>query len=169
MIVTTGLVDELPDVPGLASRWGRDVLHCPYCHGWEVRDRSIAVLATTTAWALHQALLFRQLSSDITVLLHTASDPDPDERERLDARGIRVVSGKVAEIEVTGDRLSGVRLVSGEVVGCDALVVAPRFVARTEVFTGLGLHPREHVVNGHVLGSAIPADPRVPPTCRACG
>ena len=65
LLVTTGLVDELPDVPGLRERWGRDVLHCPYCHGWEVRDRAIGVLATT-ARSMHQALLFRQLSADVT-------------------------------------------------------------------------------------------------------
>ena len=58
VLVTGGVVDELPDVPGLAERWGVDVLHCPYCHGWEVRDRAIAVLATTPM-ASHQALLFR--------------------------------------------------------------------------------------------------------------
>src|SRR3990170_4299848 len=49
---------ELPDVPGLADGWGRDVLHCPYCHGWEVRDRALGVLATSPL-AVHQALLFR--------------------------------------------------------------------------------------------------------------
>ena len=59
--MTTGLVDELPEVPGLAERWGRDVLHCPYCHGWEVRDQAIGVLATGPL-AVHQALLWRQWS-----------------------------------------------------------------------------------------------------------
>lgn len=58
LVVTTGLLDELPQVPGLAERWGRDVIHCPYCHGWEVRDRTIGVL-TTSAFALHQVGLFR--------------------------------------------------------------------------------------------------------------
>ncbi len=55
LVVSTGLVDELPQVPGLAERWGRDVLHCPYCHGWEVRDQAIGVLATaaTGPMALH--------------------------------------------------------------------------------------------------------------------
>jgi len=47
VLTASGVVDELPDVPGLADRWGRDVLHCPYCHGWEVRDHAIAVLATS--------------------------------------------------------------------------------------------------------------------------
>jgi thioredoxin reductase len=61
LVVTTGLVDELPAVEGLAERWGRDVVHCPYCHGWEIRDRVIGVLATSPM-ALHQAGLFRQLS-----------------------------------------------------------------------------------------------------------
>src|SRR5690606_26950803 len=46
LLVTTGLTDQLPDLPGLAERWGRDVVHCPYCHGWEVRDQPIGVLAT---------------------------------------------------------------------------------------------------------------------------
>ena len=41
LLVTTGVVDELPDLPGLAQLWGQDVLHCPYCHGWEVRDQRI--------------------------------------------------------------------------------------------------------------------------------
>jgi thioredoxin reductase len=59
VLVATGLVDELPAVPGLRDRWGRDVVHCPYCHGWEVRDQAIGVLATGPM-SVHQALLFRQ-------------------------------------------------------------------------------------------------------------
>jgi len=66
VLVATGLHDELPDIPGLPERWGADVLHCPYCHGWEVRDRRIGVLATGPM-AVHQALLFRQLSPHVTV------------------------------------------------------------------------------------------------------
>jgi thioredoxin reductase len=62
LLVTTGLVDELPDVAGVRERWGKDVVHCPYCHGWEVRDQAIGVLGTS-ARAAHQALLFRQWSN----------------------------------------------------------------------------------------------------------
>src|SRR5262249_28753167 len=65
LLVATGLRDVLPDVPGLAGRWGIDVLHCPYCHGWEVRDKRIGILATGPA-AVHQALLFQQLSPHVT-------------------------------------------------------------------------------------------------------
>jgi len=159
MLVTTGLVDELPDVAGLAARWGRDVLHCPYCHGYEVRDRAIGILASAVPTAVHHALLFRQLSDDVTVFLHTVGDLPPDAREQLVARGVAVVDGEVAAVEVADDRLTGLRLRSGEVVPRDAVVVAPTFVARAEVLTSLGLVPVEQEMAGVVMGAAVPADP----------
>jgi thioredoxin reductase len=158
LLVTTGLADELPDVPGVADRWGRDVLHCPYCHGWEVRDRVIAVLASGPG-AVHQALLFRQLSEHVTVLLNTAPELGGDVREQLDARGIAVVEGEVATLEVTGDRLTGVRLRSGQVVPCQAVVVQPRFTARAGVLSSLGLEPADMEMGGQVAGSYVPAGP----------
>ena len=72
LLVTTGLVDELPDIPGLAERWGRDVLHCPYCHGWEVRDQPIGIIGGS-ARSVHQALLFRQWSADVVLFSHTGT------------------------------------------------------------------------------------------------
>lgn len=158
LLVTTGLADELPDVPGVADRWGRDVLHCPYCHGWEVRDQVIAVLASGPG-AVHQALLFRQLSEHVTVLLNTAPELGGDAREQLDARGIAVVEGEVATLEVTGDRLTGVRLRSGQVVPCQAVVVQPRFTARAGVLSSLGLEPADMEMGGQVVGSYVPAGP----------
>ena len=157
LLVATGLVDELPDVPGVAQRWGRDVLHCPYCHGWEVRDQAIGILATGPM-AVHQALLFRQLSEDVVFVRHTAPDLAPEEAEQLAALGVRVVAGEVAALEVTGDRLSGVRMASGEVVPRAAVVVAPRFWARADVLASLGLTAEEQVMHGHVVGSAVAAD-----------
>ncbi|PXY24820.1 thioredoxin reductase [Prauserella coralliicola] len=157
LLVTTGLTDELPDVEGLAGRWGRDVLHCPYCHGWEVRDRAIGVLATGPM-AMHQTLLFRQLSDDVTLFTHTAPSLSADEREELDAVGVTVVEGEVTALEVTGDRLTGVRLRSGEVVGREALAVAPRATARAGVLAGLGLETAELEVGGHVIATYVPAD-----------
>ena len=158
LLVTTGLVDELPDVSGVAERWGRDVLHCPYCHGWEARDRAIGILATGPM-ALHQALMWRQLSGDVTVFRHTGPGFPDEELEQLAARGIPVVEGEVAELTVDGDRLTGVRLASGEVVARDVVVVTPRFTARSELLTALGLGTAEQVVNGTVVGTFVPADP----------
>ena len=162
LLVTTGLVDELPDVPGVRELWGSDVVHCPYCHGWEIRDRPLGVLGTNHM-AVHGAHLFRQWSGDLTLFLHTAPEPTADEREGLDARGIRVVEGQVAALETEHGRLTGVRMASGEVVPRGALAVAPRFVARSELLAGLGLAPSEHPsgtgerIDGDALGlTAVP-------------
>jgi thioredoxin reductase len=158
VLVATGLVDELPDVPGVAERWGRDVLHCPYCHGWEVRDQAIGVLATGPL-AVHQALMFRQLSEDVTLFAHTAPALDADRRGQLAARGIPVVEGEVAALEVAGDRLAGVRLRSGEFVPRQAVAVQTRLTARAGMLAPLGLEPVEMRMEGHVIGTHIPAEP----------
>jgi thioredoxin reductase len=158
LLVATGLVDELPEVLGIAERWGRDVLHCPYCHGWEVRDQPIGILATGPT-AVHQALLFRQLSDDVVFFGHTGPELPDDELEQLTARGIRIVEGEVAAVGVTDDRLTGVRLASGEVVPRSVLVVAPRFTARAGILADLGLEAAPVEMHGHVVGSAVAADP----------
>jgi thioredoxin reductase len=154
LLVTTGLVDELPDVPGVSERWGRDVLHCPYCHGWEVRDHAIGVLATVPM-SVHQALLFRQLSDDVTYFAH-GTPPTDEQAEQLAARGIRVVEEHVASLEIVEDRLTGVRLDDGTLVPRDALAVATRMVARAGFLADLGLRTAEHVSG---MGKHVPSDP----------
>jgi thioredoxin reductase len=158
LLVTTGLVDELPDVPGVRELWGSDVLHCPYCHGWEVRDQAIGVLATGPGGVL-KALLWRQWSADVTLFLHTGPEPTDEEWEQLAARDIAVVTGEVAAVDSDGDRLTGVRLASGRVVPRDALVVSPVFTARSAVLASLGLPVEPVGVLGHTVGSAVPSGP----------
>jgi len=157
LLVATGLKDELPDVPGVAERWGRDVLHCPYCHGWEVRDQAIGILANGPM-AAHQALLFRQWSDDITLFLHTAPELSEEQSEELAARGIAVVEGEVAALEVEDDRLAGVRLRTGDMIPRQAIVVAPKFVARSGILTGLGLATNDLEMEGYVFGQNIPSE-----------
>jgi thioredoxin reductase len=151
LLVATGLVDELPQLPGVAERWGGTVLHCPYCHGWEVRDRAIGVLGTT-AMAGHQALMWRQLSADVTLFAHTAP---PAEEEKLRRRGIRIVTGQVAGVEGGAD----VRLASGELVARDALVVASTLRVRAGWLAPLGLTPAPLERNGIVFGDHLPTGP----------
>jgi thioredoxin reductase len=142
LLVTTGLIDELPDVPGIRERWGREVIHCPYCHGWEVRDQAIGILGSGPM-SVHQALLFRQLTEDLVYFLHTAPKPTEEEAEQLAARGISVVEGEVASLEVEDGRLTGVRMSDGEVV------------ARGGMLTGLGLETTDHPSG---MGEHIEAD-----------
>jgi len=158
LLVTTGLKDELPAVPGVAELWGKDVLHCPYCHGWEVQDQPIGILSTGPM-AVHQALMFRQLSSDVVFFRHTGAALTGEEAEQLAARDVRVVPGEVAALEIQDGRLDGVRLVSGEVIPRTAVVVGPGFTARTELLAGLGLEPAEMTIGDHTLGTYIPVDP----------
>ncbi|NOJ60026.1 NAD(P)/FAD-dependent oxidoreductase [Arthrobacter sp. 260] len=143
LLIATGLVDGLPTVPGISERWGRDVLHCPFCHGWEVRDQTIGILATGPM-ASHQALLFRQWSDNITLFLHTNPMPAAEELEKLAARGIRVVEGTVQKLKVEEDSLRGVVLDDGRTIPLDAVVVGPTFNARAEVFADLGVATVAH-------------------------
>jgi thioredoxin reductase len=82
LLVTTGLTDELPDIPGLREHWGHDVVHCPYCHGFEVRGRAIGIIGSSPM-SLHQALMWRQWSDDITLFLHTAPEPDEEQARQM--------------------------------------------------------------------------------------
>ena len=137
ILVATGVSDELPDIPGVRERWGRDLLHCPYCHGWEVRDQPIGVLGTQPGSVQH-AQLVRQWSDNVVFFAHTY-DPTSDERVRLDARGIRIVDGEVARLVVEADRLTGVELLDGRVIARTAIFIRPRNVPHGDgLVTALG-------------------------------
>jgi thioredoxin reductase len=136
LVVATGLRDGLPDIPGVRERWGRDLLHCPYCHGWEVRDQPLGVLGTHPG-AVHHALLIRQWSQDLTYFPHTRPTTEP-EREQLAALGIRVAEGAVERLVVTDDRLQGVALAGGETVPSSAVFLFPHMAPLDELLTGLG-------------------------------
>ena len=136
LIVATGLRDEVPDVPGVRERWGIDVLHCPYCHGFEVRDQPLGVLGGTPG-AVQHAQLVRQWSSDVAFFPHT-DEVVAREREELDARGIALVDGAVVRLVVVDGTLSGVELADGRFVRRAAVFVRPRFVANADVLAGLG-------------------------------
>lgn len=144
LVIATGLKDELPEVAGLAERFGRDVLHCPYCHGWEVRDRAFGVLATTPM-GVHQALIVSQWSKDVTFFLHTVAEEElsDDDLRRLAAAGVKVVPGEVSELITEDDRLTGLRLADGTTHDREVLFVAPRAVPQTDLLRRLGAELRE--------------------------
>ncbi|MEJ6488166.1 NAD(P)/FAD-dependent oxidoreductase [Leucobacter sp. USCH14] len=141
LIVATGVTDVLPEIPGLAERWGQSVLHCPYCHGWEVRDRRIAVV-TASPIGLHQAKLLRQWSDDVTVFTagligeDGLSVLDAGTERAMRARGMRLVSDPVAEVLGTGAQVTGVRTADGQEYAIDA------------VFTGFAMVPQDAFLSG---------------------
>jgi thioredoxin reductase len=150
LLIASGFEDELPEVRGIMERWGRDVLHCPYCHGWEIRDRAIGILATEPA-AVQEALLFRQWSGNVTFFQHVLQDLEPGDREQLEARSIRIVEGRVAALEISQDTLTGLRVASGRLVACDYLVVKPNARTESPVLQSLGLQQADCAAQGRHL------------------
>ncbi|MEU0744101.1 NAD(P)/FAD-dependent oxidoreductase [Streptomyces sp. NPDC006134] len=150
LVVATGLKDELPAVPGVAERFGRDVLHCPFCHGWEVRDEPFGVLGTGPM-SVHQALIVSRWSKDVTLFLHTLAEEELSDLDlrRLAAAGVKVVPGEVAGLVVEDDRITGVRLTGGTPSGdgpvheLSVVFVGPRAVPQTGLLEKLGAELEE--------------------------
>lgn len=152
VLVATGTRDQLPDIPGLQERWGRDVIHCPYCHGWEIRDQQIGVLATGPMSAL-QALMFSQWSEHVRFFPQGLTYSDSD-LAKLAATDVQVDTRTIAGVDVRDDRLAGVRLDDGSTVPIQALVVPTATRARLEGLEALGLE-----LSSSPAGTAVTIDP----------
>ncbi len=123
-VLTTGVVDDLPGVPGLREQWGRGVIHCPYCHGFEVAGRRLGVLATSPA-SLHQIELVRQWSDDVTAFTAGLGEIDDTVAARITARGIRLVESPVTELRSEDDVMTAAVTADGTAHPIDALFTAP--------------------------------------------
>lgn len=142
LVLATGVVDRLPEVDGLAERWGRSVFHCPYCHGYELENGRIGALASGLN-SFHQALLLPEWGS-VTLFLNGAFTLDEAQARELAARGVRVETTPVVSVR---DRATVV-LADGRCVELDGLFVA----SRTEPSSPLALQ----------LGCAIEEGPAGP-------
>lgn len=98
LVLATGVVDELPEKPGFRELWGKGVYHCPYCHGWEVRGRPLAVLARPGA-TFERVALIRNWSRDLALLTDGEEELSEDDRERLDALSVPVYEEKILRLE----------------------------------------------------------------------
>ncbi|MHA6668388.1 NAD(P)/FAD-dependent oxidoreductase [Homoserinimonas sp. A447] len=126
LLVATGLRDELPDLPGIRERWGSQVHHCPYCHGFEVSGQAIVVIGgPAPALSLKQAGLLLRYSDRVTFVTNGIMLTPPD-RHRLEAFGARVIDGTASGFVGKDGSLAGVALTDGSTVACEAVFVAPR-------------------------------------------
>jgi thioredoxin reductase len=153
LVVTAGVVDALPDIDGLREHWGTGVLHCPYCHGWEVRDQAIGVVATG-AMSVHQALLFSQLSDEVTLVTHSF-EPDAESLGLLAGAGVTVLESTVRSVEAAGGVVSGLRLEDGSLLAVGAVVVSPYSSARSSLLESLGI---EAVAHPSGMGESVEVD-----------
>lgn len=139
LVVATGLVDRLPEVPGVGESWGRDVVSCPYCHGWEVAGGELALLVTKPAH-LTRAVLLTQWSPRVRMFLHhiDIGDLDVELRKTAEAAGVEIVGGPVAEVATQAGRLTAIRTADGHSFAHPVLFVVPDLEPRTELLAGIG-------------------------------
>ncbi|WP_120521646.1 NAD(P)/FAD-dependent oxidoreductase [Arthrobacter celericrescens] len=135
VLVATGLRDELPEIEGLAELWAKDVLHCPYCHGYEVRDRPLGVIGAS-ADSVRYVQLIRQWAKDVVLFVPTGL-LSVQQRTELTARAIGIVEGTVRRVVAQDGHLSGVEMTDGRLVPRGALFVPPRFVPNNGPLNGL--------------------------------
>ena len=158
VLAATGLVDELPEIDGLTEHWGGLVIHCPFCHGYEVRDQRIVQIVTHPT-GLHAATLFRQLSDHLTLVLHAGVSADQPELDALRASGVRIIDARVVEmIAVGGDDGGGatLHLANGESIEADVVAVGTHMRPRVEAFASLGITAVAHESG---LGSIVATSP----------
>jgi len=121
LVLATGVKDELPDLPGLAQRWGTHVFHCPYCHGYELQQGRIGVLALSET-SMHQAMMLPDWGAT-TLFLNDAFEPDAQQLALLAGRGVALVRGRVARLDGEG---VAVVMQDGQVHALDGLFIAAR-------------------------------------------
>lgn len=161
LVLASGVVDTLPEVPGLAQRWGRHVFHCPYCHGYELQQGRIGVLATS-ALSLHHALLLPDWGAT-TLLLNGSFEPDAQQRAQLQARGVTIEACAVREI--TGH--SDVVLQDGRVLAFAGLFTIARSHVASPIAAALGCEFAEGPMGAVIQTDALKAT--TVPGVFACG
>jgi len=124
LVLATGVRDELPPIAGMQERWGVTVLHCPYCHGYEVRDRALGVLANHPSSA-HQALLIPDWGPT-TYFTQRVFEPEEEQAAGLAARGVRIERTPVVEFLGKAPELEAVRLSDDRIVPIEAVFTAPK-------------------------------------------
>jgi thioredoxin reductase len=142
VILATGMLDEVPDVPGFAEVWGTSAHTCPYCDGFEHRDERLAVLAAG-ARGEHLAVLLRQWSHDVVWLSNGPHNLAADQLARVRAVGVRVIEAPVVGLDSDNGRLRRVRLGDGQTLDRDALFFYIGWQLRTDLARALGCELRD--------------------------
>jgi thioredoxin reductase len=138
VLLATGMDYERPAVAGVDVRWGRSVFHCPFCHGWEVRDRALGVLDSGQSGA-HRALLLREWSSSVTVYSNGPADLDDVDARRLRTAGVIVDDRHVVKLCGPGTSLTAVRFADRTERICDGLLVPVTLKQRSPLAAQLGV------------------------------
>lgn len=141
LILSYGIVDEFPDIPGFVENWGKTVIHCPFCHGFEVAGQPWGLLYSSPM-SVHGAVLYANWTDDITLIMD-GHELIEEERSKLEKRGVRIVDGKLASIEHAAGHITGVTLEDGSHLALGALFAHPRNRPSSDLHLRLGLQTKE--------------------------
>lgn len=138
LLLASGMEYRFPDLPGLRERWGGAVFHCPFCHGWEVREGRLGVVGGDEG-GVQKALLLRAWSDDVTLLSDGADDLSPSHLDRLDSAGVKLGEQPVESLAGSGDAPVPVRFGDGSELGLDGLLVPVSMHQRSPLAAQLGV------------------------------
>ncbi|WDS37448.1 NAD(P)/FAD-dependent oxidoreductase [Pseudoxanthomonas sp.] len=155
LVLATGMRDVLPDIPGLAPRWGQSVLHCPYCHGYEVAGGQLAVLANSSM-SVHQAEMIPEWGAT-TYFTQGRFEPTDEEMQRLLALGVVIEREPVVELEGEGTSLSAVVLADGRRVPVQAMFTAPKLAFTSPLAEQLGCKLADGPLGPYVVVDGVGA------------
>ncbi len=136
ILLSTGITDILPEIPGLAERWGKSVFHCPYCHGYEIGGGNIGVIASGPL-SVHGASLIADWG-DVTFFTNGSAMPDEDARVLFRTRKIAIVGEPIAELVGPSPQTDGARLSDGRLVPVRAFFIGPPFRMTSPLAQTLG-------------------------------
>jgi thioredoxin reductase len=154
VILATGMEYRVPDLPGVAELWGQSAFHCPFCHGWEMRDRALAVLGGG-AGGLHRALLLRRWSDDVVLLSDGPAELEPGDLQRLSEAGVEVDERPVTRLVARDGTLAAVEFADGSTRAREGLLVPVTVAQRSDLAAQLGAESAEP---GPVVADALVVD-----------
>jgi thioredoxin reductase len=137
LILATGVKDIMPDIPGIAECWGISVVHCPYCHGYEIRNKRTAIMANGER-AFHLAGLVKNLTSEIVVLTNGAPDFSDEQIQKLKNNNISIHTGQIISIYHVDGQIERVNFEDGSFLSIEAMYASVPFIQHTEIPQNLG-------------------------------
>lgn len=157
LILATSVTDVLPEIPGLSELWGKSVIHCPYCHGWEFRGRRWAFLVPAEA-VVDMGTLLSGWTTKLTLLTNGPSEVSADHRAWLEERGVEIVEGRIERLEGDGEKLKAIHVEGGRRLERDVLFVHGRLRQASDLAVRLGCSlvdsgPKAGVVESDPFGA----------------
>lgn len=141
VVLATGMVDQHPSIPGYSERWGHSIHHCPFCHGWEMRDKPLAALSWGSS-ASHIVPLLKNWSDDVVLITHGQKIPD-EVRLELSRSGTLIYGEPIVALEGVGKTLQRIRLEGGTILERQGLFVKPT-QTQVELVSNLGIELDGH-------------------------